>query len=253
MTQTMKSIDTSWMNENVLFRGGLIVGKSGSGKTNLIKFIALSILELCPEVNLKFYNPHYIKSVSRYFPEIDQEQEESLFITDFQEILMDAEKCYAELAYREQKSDSNSYPVVRILQETKSLAIHLGNDYDRLICIMRELKDRGRKYSQKVNGFDSGFSVWLLSNDFKQEVTKINSEWYESNSLFLLGNSIYQAQNSFFKYFDLKALGKSLEENNKVLEADCLKFSDEPHKDLVRACVYFQDGGKPQIKNLPKL
>lgn len=244
-------VDISWMNENVFFGGGCIVGAKGSGKTDLLKFIVLNILRLCPEVNLKFYNIHYVKGM-QYFPGMNQEYEQNLFITDPQEILRDAEKCYAELQKREKTGDMSSSPIVRILDEQKATKAELGNDHDRLIFILKELVDRGRKYGKKVNGFDTGFVVWLALHNPKKETSGIDSSWFEAGSVFILGKSISNPSSPFPADFDRKQLMTQLNATNSLLEANKLKFVGEPKNDLARACVYRQSDDEPCIKIIPK-
>lgn len=244
-------VDISWMNENVFFGGGCIVGAKGSGKTDLLKFIVLNILRLCPDVNLKFYNIHYVKGM-QYFPGMDQEFEQKLFITDEREILRDAEKCYAELERRETVGDMSSPPIIRILDEQKATKAKLGNDHDRLIFVLKELVDRGRKYGKKINGFDTGFVVWLALHNPKKETSGIDSSWFEAGSVFLLGKSISNPSSPFPADFDRKLLMGQLNATNTLLEANRLKFTGEPKNDLARACVYRQSDDEPCIKILPK-
>lgn len=244
-------IDISWMNENVFFGGGCIVGAKGSGKTELLKFIVLNILRLCPDVNLKFYNIHYVRGM-QYFPGMDQEFEESLFITDPQEIVRDAEKCYSELQRREKLGDMSAVPIIRILDEQKATKAELGNAHDRLIFVLKELVDRGRKYGKKVNGFDTGFVVWLALHNPKKETSGIDSSWFEAGSVFLLGKSISNPSSPFPADFDRKQLMGQLNATNNLLEANKLKFVGEPKNDLARACVYRQSDDEPCIKIIPR-
>lgn len=250
-------IDISWFNESVFFGGGVIVGAKGSGKTDLLKFIVLNSLRLCPEANLKFYNIHYVKGKTKYFEGMDQQYEENLFITDPQEILRDAEKCYAELQKREKIGDTSSPPIIRILDEQKATLAELGNDFDRLIFLLKELVDRGRKYAKPVRDekgteFDTGFVVWLALHNPKKEVSKIDSSWFEAGSVFLLGNSITNPSSPFPADFDRKSLGEQQKATNNLLEANKLKFKGEPKNDLARACVYRYFDDEPCIKIIPR-
>jgi hypothetical protein len=254
--KTRDLIDISWFNENVYFGGGVIVGAKGSGKTDLLKFIVLNILRLCPDVNLKFYNIHYVKGKTKYFEGMDREYEENLFITEPQEILRDAEKCYAELQKREKIGDMSSPPIVRILDEQKATLAELGNEFDRLIFVLKELVDRGRKYGKQVvnesgTKFDTGFVVWLALHNPKKEVSKIDSSWFEEN-VFLLGKTISNPSSPFPADFDRKTLLTQLNATNSLLEANKLKFVGEPKNDLARACVFRLKDDEPCIKIIPR-
>lgn len=250
-------INIDWFNESVFFGGGVIVGAKGSGKTDLLKFIVLNILRLCPEANIKFYNIHYVKGKTKYFHGMDQEFEENLFITDPQEIVRDAEKCYAELQKREKIGDMSSPPIIRILDEQKATLAELGNDFDRLIFVLKELVDRGRKYAKPVKNsegteFDTGFVVWLALHNPKKEVSKIDSSWFEAGSIFLLANSITNPSSPYPSDFDRKALAEQQKATNNLLEANKLKFKGEPKNDLARACIYRFNDDEPCIKIIPK-
>lgn len=257
-------IDISWMNEDVFMRGGVIVGADGSGKTDLLKFIVLNILRLCPEADLKFYNIHYVKDPARrteYFKGMDADHEASLFINTPQDILRDAEKVYSELQRREKVGDMNSYPIIRILDEQKATLAELGNEYDRLNFILKELVDRGRKYGKPIKvkdsegeeeSFDTGFSVWLALHSPKKEISKVDSSWFSRGSVFLLGKALSDSSAPFPVDFDRKTLVPELAATNKLLEANNLKFPDKPKKDKARACVYRSGYGDPCIKIIPR-
>ena len=245
-------IDISWMNEDVFFGSGVIVGAKGSGKTELLKFIILNILRLCPEANVKFYNMHYLPGKTKYFEGMEDDFEQSLFIKDPRDILRDAEKCYAELQRREKVGDFTSPPIIRILDEQKAVLAELGTDFDRLIFLLKELVDRGRKYGKQVNGFDTGFVVWLALHNPKKGSSKIDSSWFNVGHTFLLGKTISDSTNPLPVDFDRKELTTQLAATNRLLESNGLKSPENKRLDLARAFVYRSSEDDPCIKILPK-
>jgi hypothetical protein len=251
-SKTEKLLDTSWMNHQFFFKSTIVVGDEGTGKTNLLAFMAANIIAICPQVDLRIHNLHYDPE-EPWFPGMPRDVEESLFITTPQECLEDLLNVKAELRRRELEKDRTSPPIIRISDEFQGLADELGpEDWKEYVNAIIQIKNRGRKYAFKINGQDTGCRMLLGCHSMKTKMTGLDSSFFAGANVICLGQTILDSNTPFPQDFDIKQLAKDLQMCKATLLQMGLMNKENEKLDRARPAVMRLGNGAPGVKVMPK-
>jgi len=247
-------IDIEWMKtHSFFFASTAILGEEGSGKTDLLAFMVMNILQIAPDTDLKIYDIHYDPDEKRKFPNMSIEMERSLFITDPKECYRDLLRVHANLAKRELSKDKIGSPVVRVIDELMGLKDYLPNEWSEFVNAIMQIKQRGRKWSRKhENGQDLGMRIIVGLHSAKKGETGLPSGFFSGANFLALGESIYDSATMFPSNFDVSELVKSMKAVTALMIEEGLINPKDPSKDLARPAVVKLKGGVPEVLMIPK-
>lgn len=246
-------LDIDWVNYNLFFNNGIVFGNPGDGKSDFLAMIALNILAITPDADLKILDIHYDPEEPR-FPGMPSNIEQSYFISSAKQIYNQVQNAYLKVIDRRERKDRGQPPIILIIDEYMALCNQLGKEkteeLNRMINIIRI---EGRKYAKKLpNGQDTGCRVWCGMHSLKKGETGMDSGFMNSSHVFYLGNTVEDRNNPFPSSFNAKSLAASKQHLDHLLEENNLKFPKEPHKDKARTAIVQLHNSKPEAKVIPK-
>jgi hypothetical protein len=245
-------IDTSWMNQNFFYSSGIVTGEEGSGKTQFLAMMALNIINICPDVDLRIHNPHYDWDEDPWFPGMPREIEESLFLTDPEECYRDLVLVRTELKRRITDKDRQSRPIVRICDEFQSVMDSIGKERaSAYVDHAQFIKNEGRKYAKKVNGQDTGIRVIFGTHSVKKGVTGIDSSFF-NKMVVMLGKSYTDSSAIFPGDFNMKALSAEMTSLEAYMFSTGLMNDANRSLDRARPAIVRVPDRSPGVVAIPK-
>lgn len=246
-------IDMSWANHDFFFQNNLIAGKQGDGKSSWLAYIALNILAVCPDADLRIYNIHYDPDEGRFFPNMPLDVEESIMVTTAEDALNDMRNVQTELIRREQMRDKKAPPVIRLIDEFQGIADTIGKaDTEEFLNICTQVINRGRKYGYKVDGKDTGMRITFCPHSLKKGDSGIGSAVWVSSNVLALGRQVTDPTIPYPSDFDTKRLTQDLDAATAQLREMGLMVKGQKHLDQARPMVMRLVGDSPAVYIVPK-
>jgi hypothetical protein len=248
-----KLLNIDWFDESFIWGGGGVIGKAGSGKSSLMQAWGASILASVPETDFTYCNVSYHPKADRLFPQLPENIEVAMTISDPMEIYNRTESVYLEMIRRQKVGDRESPPIFLIIDEWIGLYNRLGKDLgDQLVKWIFAIVFEGRKWAKQLpNKIDTGIRVLLVMHSGKKDLTGVGSDFYNAGQLVLFDNAVSDPNTPFPSDFDRKKLTMGIHALNSVLISAGLIDPNNRNNCKARSVVLRKADCEPEIVPMP--